>query len=248
MNSNFVIKGNICDSASRTSCACAKIPIWSAKTVSARASFPSSRRPAAPFRCSTWATSSSCPVWSTCTRTRRSSPFAGWAWIWSCSTGSNTYTFPEESKYDDLTYADRAYGQFVAHLRRSATARACLFASLHVPATTLLMEKLEASGLVSYVGKVSMDRNSPDYLREPSVEQALADTEAWVCATRERFANTRLILTPRLSVLHGRAAARSARSGRKIRSARAGATSPRTSARSRGCASFARIQILRRRL
>ena len=109
----------------------------------------------------------------------------------------NTYTFPEESKYADLTYADRAYSQFVAHLRRSATTRACLFASLHVPATTLLMEKLEASGLVSYVGKVNMDRNSPDYLREPSVEQALADTEAWVCATRERFANTRPILTPR---------------------------------------------------
>lgn len=109
----------------------------------------------------------------------------------------NTYTFPEESKYADLTYADRAYSQFVAHLRRSATTRACLFASLHVPATTLLMEKLEASGLVSYVGKVNMDRNSPDYLREPSVEQALADTEAWVCATRERFANTKPILTPR---------------------------------------------------
>lgn len=109
----------------------------------------------------------------------------------------NTYTFPEESKYADLTYADRAYGQFVAHLRRSATTRACLFASLHVPATTLLMEKLEASGLVSYVGKVNMDRNSPDYLREPSAEQALADTEAWVCATRERFANTKPILTPR---------------------------------------------------
>ena len=80
----------------------------------------------------------------------------------------NTYTFPEESKYADLTYADRAYSQFVAHLRRSATTRACLFASLHVPATTLLMEKLEASGLVSYVGKVNMDRNGTAELQEES--------------------------------------------------------------------------------
>ena len=39
----------------------------------------------------------------------------------------NTYTFPEESKYADLEYADRAYSSFVDHLRRSTTTRAAIF-------------------------------------------------------------------------------------------------------------------------
>ena len=109
----------------------------------------------------------------------------------------NTYTFPEESKYAAPEYAERAYEQFAAHMRRSATTRACVFATIHVPATELLMDKLEASGLVSYVGKVNMNRNSPDYLCETSVAQALADTEQWICRTKERYANTKPILTPR---------------------------------------------------
>lgn len=109
----------------------------------------------------------------------------------------DTYTFPEESKYAALDYAERAYGQFVDCLRRSATTHAAVFATIHVPATELLMEKLEQSGLCSYVGKVNMDRNSPDYLCEAGVETALADTERWICETKSRFARTRPILTPR---------------------------------------------------
>ena len=31
----------------------------------------------------------------------------------------NTHTFPEEAKYAELSYADRAYTQFADHLRRS---------------------------------------------------------------------------------------------------------------------------------
>ena len=66
----------------------------------------------------------------------------------------NTYTFPEESRYRDLAYAERAYSIFADDLRRSATCRAVVFGTIHVPATRLLMDKLEATGLASYVGKV----------------------------------------------------------------------------------------------
>lgn len=109
----------------------------------------------------------------------------------------NTYTFPEEAKYADLAYADRAYESFAAHLRRSSTTRAAVFGTIHVPATELLMEKMERSGLVSYIGKVNMNRNSPDYLCETSVEASIDATEQWICKTKERFANTYPILTPR---------------------------------------------------
>lgn len=121
----------------------------------------------------------------------------------------NTYTFPEEAKYRDLTYAARAYHAFAAHLHHSTTTRACVFATIHVPATELLMQELDETGICSYVGKVNMNRNSPDYLCEASVEQALADTELWICRTRERFLHTKPILTPRFipscsdGLLHG---------------------------------------------
>ncbi len=109
----------------------------------------------------------------------------------------NTYTFPEESKYRDMEYAERAYESFVRHLHRSATTRAAVFGTIHAPATTMLMEKMEASGLVSYIGKVNMNRNSPEYLCETSVEAALEDTERWICETKDRFENAYPILTPR---------------------------------------------------
>ncbi len=109
----------------------------------------------------------------------------------------NTYTFPEESKYREMAYAERAYESFVRHLRRSATTRAAVFGTIHVPATTMLMEKMDESGLVSYIGKVNMNRNSPDYLCETSVEAAMEDTERWICETKERFENTYPIITPR---------------------------------------------------
>ena len=93
----------------------------------------------------------------------------------------NTYTFPEESKYKDLDYAERAYGSFASQLLRSTTTRAAIFATIHVPATELLMQKLDAMGLECFVGKVNMNRNSPVYLREISTNQALRDTERWIC-------------------------------------------------------------------
>ena len=110
----------------------------------------------------------------------------------------NTRTFPEEARYADLAYAERAYSIFADDLRRSPTTRAVVFGTLHVPATELLMDKLEATGLVSYVGKVNMDRNSPDDLIEETETSAEA-TRRWALGARERYERTRPIITPRFT-------------------------------------------------
>jgi len=108
----------------------------------------------------------------------------------------NAHAFPEESKFADLEYAKRAYSIFVNDLVKSTTTRACIFGTLHKEATLLLMELLEESGMKAYVGKVNMDRNSPDILREKSAEEASRITEQWILEA-ERFENVRQILTPR---------------------------------------------------
>ena len=107
------------------------------------------------------------------------------------------YTYPEESKYAQLDYATKAYNIFVNAIKNSATTRACIFATLHRPATTLLMEKLEQSGIVSMVGKVNMDRNCPAILRQADAEAAYNSTRAWIIDTNGKFNNTTPIITPR---------------------------------------------------
>ena len=108
----------------------------------------------------------------------------------------NAHAFPEESKFADLEYAEKAYRIFVNDLVKSTTTRACIFGTLHKDATLLLMKLLEDAGMHAYVGKVNMDRNSPDILREESVEEASKITEQWILEA-ECFENVRQILTPR---------------------------------------------------
>lgn len=108
----------------------------------------------------------------------------------------DTQTFPQEARYADPDYARRAYTLFVDDLRRSSTTRAVLFGTLHVDATLTLMGLLEDSGLITRVGKVNMDRNSPDCLREESAAASLAATCQWLDGCRD-FTRSRPILTPR---------------------------------------------------
>ena len=109
----------------------------------------------------------------------------------------NRYTFPEEEKYENLEYAEKAYGMFVEALKNGATTRACIFATRHRPATELLMKLMEESGLVSYVGKVNMDREATEALVEASADISAYTTFGWINAIKDKFKNTMPILTPR---------------------------------------------------
>lgn len=105
--------------------------------------------------------------------------------------------FPEESHFADQDYARRAYEIFAEQLKYSATTRACIFATIHRPATLILMERLERAGLPCLVGKVNMDRNSPDTLRE-TTEESLSETRRWLEESGD-FHLVRPILTPRFT-------------------------------------------------
>lgn len=109
----------------------------------------------------------------------------------------NTYTFPEEARYKELEYAGKSYEIFTQDLKKSATTRACLFGTLHVEATELLMDMLEESGLKTMAGKVNMDRNAPEYLCEEGFEASIRDTKQWLMDIAGKYKNTKPILTPR---------------------------------------------------
>ncbi|NJP39759.1 amidohydrolase family protein [Oscillospiraceae bacterium HV4-5-C5C] len=109
------------------------------------------------------------------------------------------YTFPEESRYQDLTYAENQYRRFIHLLWQYGSLYSVIFATIHRQATLRLMQLAAQAGLSAYVGKVNMDRNAPAYLCE-SQSQAVHETVAWLQDCRQNQASlgaVRPILTPR---------------------------------------------------
>lgn len=109
----------------------------------------------------------------------------------------HTYTFPEEAKYRDADYARRAYALFAEAMRKSATTRAVIFATRHREATEILMDAMEETGLVSYVGKINMDRESIPELQEKDSLDSAFNTFGWIHDVMGKYKNTFPILTPR---------------------------------------------------
>ena len=109
----------------------------------------------------------------------------------------NTQTFPEEAKYKDADYAKKAYTIFADNMKNSATTRACIFATRHRQATEILMDLMEETGLVTYVGKINMDRSAPDELVEESADMSAFNTFGWINDIAGKYKCTKPILTPR---------------------------------------------------
>ena len=80
----------------------------------------------------------------------------------------NTVTFPEEARYQDPSLCQKSLQLFLQKICvRVPPPRASVFAySPHVEATELLMDLMEKTGLITYIGKVNMDRNGPAELQE----------------------------------------------------------------------------------
>ena len=109
----------------------------------------------------------------------------------------NQYTFPLESKYKDEQFYQAVYSTFVNDLIKHGTLHASVFATIHNPATDYLIEALEDKGIQSYIGKVNMDKDSPDILIE-TTEQSIKDTEVFIKKhINNKYAKP--ILTPRFA-------------------------------------------------
>ena len=109
----------------------------------------------------------------------------------------NHYTFPQESRFSDLSYAKKCYDAFVDDMIRHGTFHANIFATIHREATDYLYSRMEEKGLYGFVGKVNMDCNSPDFLRE-STESSLRETEIFL-DTHSGSKKVRPILAPRFA-------------------------------------------------
>ena len=106
------------------------------------------------------------------------------------------YTFPEESKYADVTYAERMYRRFLHTQWLFGTMRSVVFGTVHTESTRLLMQLYQQAGMGAMVGKVAMNRNCPPALRE-DVEATIEGYEQLIAEFNHPDALVRPIITPR---------------------------------------------------
>ncbi|GAA0716705.1 amidohydrolase family protein [Clostridium malenominatum] len=108
-----------------------------------------------------------------------------------------TYTFPNEARFSDSEYARRVYEEFIEEIIRHGTLSCAIFATVHYEATHILLELLEKKGINAFVGKLNMDNNCPDYIREDTMQSYL-DTERFIVEHKD-YQTAKPIITPRFS-------------------------------------------------
>ncbi len=89
------------------------------------------------------------------------------------------YTFPEEKRFAAPEYCAQAASFFIAELLRHGVTTALTFATSHPESVDALLGEAQKQSLRMMAGKVLMDQNAPDGLRDQT-EQSLIDTQALI--------------------------------------------------------------------
>ncbi len=91
----------------------------------------------------------------------------------------NTYTFPEESRFGDPAHAGAAARAFFDEALRNGTTTACSFCTIHPESVDAWFEEAARRGLRALGGKVMMDRNAPETLRD-TAQSGYDDSKALI--------------------------------------------------------------------
>jgi guanine deaminase len=89
------------------------------------------------------------------------------------------YTFPAEARHADAAHAQRQAEAFADALLAHGTTAAVAFPTVHVASADALFAAARTRGMRLIAGKVLMDRNAPDGLRDDMI-QAERDCEALI--------------------------------------------------------------------
>jgi guanine deaminase len=108
-----------------------------------------------------------------------------------------TYTFPTERRFGDAAHAREVAGFFLDELLRCGTTTAMVYCTVHPESADAFFAESEARNLRMAAGKVLMDRNCPEFLRD-TAEGGVRDSEdlirKWHGRGRQLYA-----ITPRFA-------------------------------------------------
>jgi guanine deaminase len=89
------------------------------------------------------------------------------------------YVFPVEGQFGDAELARAEAEVFLQELLRNGTTTALVFGSVHKASVDAFFERASKRNLRMIAGKVLMDRNAPEYLRD-TPESGYADSKALI--------------------------------------------------------------------
>lgn len=109
----------------------------------------------------------------------------------------NGYTFPEEAKFSDRSYADAVAQDYLDFLVANGVTTAAAYCTIHPESVDALFTVAEARGMRITAGKVMMDRNAPDNLKD-TAQSGYDESAALIDRWRDRGRLTYAI-TPRFA-------------------------------------------------
>jgi guanine deaminase len=112
------------------------------------------------------------------------------------------YTFPLESQYSDLSFAETVYPHLVTSYLAHGTTTAVYFATIDLDSSIYLSEVCLRKGQRAFVGRVAMDEKNmcPDYYVDDDYQASINLTEAFIQAVHSLKGNNGLVqpvVTPR---------------------------------------------------
>ena len=110
----------------------------------------------------------------------------------------NTYTFVEEQKFADSAHANRVAARFFDELIRHGTTTAVTYCSVHKASAEAYFAEAERRNILAIAGKVMMDRNAPEALRD-TPQQGYDDSRELIAEWHGR-GRARYAITPRFAI------------------------------------------------
>ncbi|CAJ1068576.1 guanine deaminase [Xyrichtys novacula] len=112
----------------------------------------------------------------------------------------NTYTFPVESQFKDLEFANKVYSQVVRRTLRNGTTTACYHATIHTDASLLLAQITNELGQRALVGKVCMDRNNAVKHYKETCQESQEETCRFIAELlNKKYPRVKPVVTPRFA-------------------------------------------------
>jgi guanine deaminase len=110
----------------------------------------------------------------------------------------NTYTFPEETKFQNAQHGRRIARLFLDEMVRQGTTTVAAYCSVHKASAEAFFAEAHARNMLTIAGKVMMDRNAPEGVRD-TPQSGYDDSKAliaeWHGKGRQHYA-----VTPRFAI------------------------------------------------
>jgi guanine deaminase len=110
----------------------------------------------------------------------------------------NTYTFPEETRFSDAQHGRRIARLFLDELVQHGTTSVVAYCSVHKASAEAFFEESHARDMLNIAGKVMMDRNAPEALRD-TPQSSYDDTRALISEWHGK-GRQHVAITPRFAI------------------------------------------------